>query len=236
MVLLLAHGLFGFWQKAHNDFMPNPFLRQQLLTAALYVSSPDDVKLFENSPDKPAIDAVFRRISEQRGFANQNPAFGGEILPHYNKTFNLICWGALHQSFAAYFESQEVSGEMRLAAMHKAYGRMLAELVPRKWPQLLTLFAANLFAGVSAPTLLVLLFMFWFMRVWDTARDENLFAIMVLLLALANIFLVGITATMSGRYLIYTNTLAAVSVLVLFSAWAGRSTVVAESEVLVSKR
>lgn len=218
LALLLFHTSFGLAQNFYSGSAINPFMRQQLLTTVLYVSEPEDARLFAQSRHYATIEKVFMRMAEHNSFAKDRHHHQRSLAEHHGLGFDPICWSALHQSFVMDI-GPELSENERLTVLKQAYGEMLITLLPLKWKPLLKTYVFILWQNSSLTVLAVLGFMLFFMRVYDLSLPGNLFALMAWLCAVLNLLTLALSATVEPRYLIYTHTPVLLSLLGLFNSW-----------------
>ena len=217
LALLLFHASFGLAQNLYSGSAINPFMRQQLLTTALYVCEPGEAELFISSPHYRTIKKVFARMGELNAFAGERHRYQRSLAEHHGLGFDPICWNALHQSFVMDI-GPELAEKERLKLLKQAYGEMLKTLLPLKWKPLLKTYAMILWQNTSLTLLSVFGFMFFFLRVYDTSRPENLFALMAWLCAALNLLTLAFSATVEPRYLIYTHPPVLLSLLAIFNS------------------
>ncbi|HOX22691.1 MAG TPA: hypothetical protein PLL10_04440 [Elusimicrobiales bacterium] len=218
LALLVFHFLSALGQRIYSGSVPSPFARQQLLSTVLFLSSPEDVALFKNSPHSNVIRRIFALAEEKKIFAEYSLRAGNTTCDYYDLNFDRIAWDVLHQPLiGACWPNKKYTECME--SLCDVYSEMLRVLLPRKVLKLCSLVFLRAVNSSSPALLLVFACAFWFMRLHKLRFNENMFALMACLLACSNFLVVSISALMEERYFIYTQPLLLSALLVLFNKW-----------------
>jgi hypothetical protein len=198
-----------------NHFATLPFTGMQLVVAPLYLSTPNDVELFETTLEK----TIFLKVQEKMQAKqlsyqaiNTRPHFNLAIYPqflnlvvypHYFESYGPICWEILfpilsEQGFKDLYEIDSFTTHMALT------------LIQAHFKEYLALYASNIIFNLGGlfPTLflgLIALLAF----IYHCLKKDNLSLgiLVTLLLTSGNYLLVAIVEPILIRYSIYTTVL-----------------------------
>lgn len=204
----------------HNHFTTIPFTGMQLIVAPLYLSTPNDAALFENTLEK----IIFLEIQEKMQAKhlsyqtiNTSPHFNLTIYPqflnlavypHYFENYGPICWEVLFPVI------NEIDENNNLYLNHYDRDTLLIKmaltLIQVHLKEYLALYISNIIFNLGGlfPTLLFVLMAFLAFVYHCLRRDDlSLGLVVTFLLTFGNYFLIAIVEPILIRYSIYTNTL-----------------------------
>lgn len=188
----------------NKQFSTVPFLGVQLVIAPLYLSSQEDVVLFNDEKEKQIFSEVYQTMNK-RCINARCQSSDGSAPPyqHYYLVYNTICWGVLSPIVSKY-----VGGDWIL--IDKTLTHMSLKLIAHDWKKWLRLYLSNIQNNIGGSYFGVLLVLVFFISIYYHFKNRDPFSLLfsfVLLLTFGNYSLIALVEPAMFSYNFYTNSL-----------------------------
>jgi len=199
----------------HGRFIGTPFTGLQIVTDALYVAQETDSNLFENELEKEMFARVYANISDQElileNLKRQNPDVGpGEIIYHYNYTYNKICHENTKIIVGSYFEDPENIDYWK--SIDEVTLNMAIKLIQRHPVEFLKLYIYDILRNGYFSNIFLIFFLivlvFGLIAIYQDPEDKTyFFLVLSSLIVISNFLLVALVEPILDRYSFYGNIL-----------------------------
>jgi hypothetical protein len=198
----------GYRYARDGEFAYVPFTGIQMMASALYVSQPDDHRLFAE-PDASFFRRVRTRLGEARLLAADNPRPRGisRYSEHYASHYNTIVWRVLVPEMRGRWPDRAARDDTLLLAADRRLVGMSLRVLAHNLPAYLRLYASNLLSRTGTYyAILLAAALGGAVVVFHRTRDPLAGALLLALFAHGfNHALVAALQSMVFRYTFYTD-------------------------------